>query len=120
MSDDLCAHIADLLEPLGVIRTRKMFGAHGVYCDDLMFAIVDDGALWFKVDAGTKPRYDDAGLAQFSYPKKDGSIAYMSYCQAPDDAYDDQDVMLDWAREALDVATRKKAASPKPRPRRPK
>lgn len=39
------ALLHELLEPLGAVSTRRMFGGHGVYCDGLFIAIVVDGQL---------------------------------------------------------------------------
>lgn len=34
----------------GEIRSRRMFGGHGIYRDDLMFAIVADDVLYLKAE----------------------------------------------------------------------
>ena len=33
--DDLRDHCLELLAPLGRVRSRRMFGGHGLYVDDL-------------------------------------------------------------------------------------
>lgn len=42
-------YIADQLHKAGEIRYRMMFGAYSVYCDDKLFGIVGDGALYVKI-----------------------------------------------------------------------
>jgi DNA transformation protein len=47
------------LAQLGAISSRKMFGGHGVFREDRMFAIVDsDGRSFFKVSPDRADRYD--------------------------------------------------------------
>ena len=43
-------YISELLAPLGTIRAKKMFGEYGIYCDEVFFAMVCDGFLYFQVN----------------------------------------------------------------------
>ncbi len=107
----------DLFRSFGEIRVRKMFGGAGVYCDDLFFAIMDDGAIYFKADEETRALFEGRGLAPFTFEMKDGASASMSYYAAPEDIFDDEDERRHWTTLALDAARRaakfkKKAARP--------
>jgi DNA transformation protein len=97
------------LSPLGTIRIKSMFGAFGLYADEMFFAIIDDDVLYFKADDLNRARFIEAGCEVFRYPMKDGSLAELSYYQAPETALDDQDELLDWARLGLDAALRARA-----------
>ena len=44
----------DLLSSLRGITARAMFGGFGIYKDGVMFGIVVDGELYFKVDDTNK------------------------------------------------------------------
>jgi len=99
----------DQLSPLGSIRIKPMFGAFGLYADDLFFALIDDDVLYFKADEFNRARFVEAGCAIFSYPLKDGSTNELSYYQAPETALDDQTELLDWARLGRDAALRARA-----------
>lgn len=120
MSDEFCDHVADLLRPLGSIRIRKMFGGHGVYLGDLMFGLVADDTLYFKVDAATRPRYDAAELAPFTYERAGAEPVEMSYCLAPPDGLDDGALLCEWAAEAVETAQRARAAKAAKAAKRPK
>ncbi|MDZ7628794.1 MAG: TfoX/Sxy family protein [Parvularculaceae bacterium] len=96
----------DLFHPFGAIRVKKMFGGAGVYCDDLFFAILDDGAVYFKVDDETRKEFERRGLSQFSFEMKDGASATMSYYTAPEEIFDDEDELRHWTTLALDAARR--------------
>lgn len=100
----------ELLEPLGLVSTRRMFGGHGVYCDGLFIAIVIDGRLYLKVDEQTKPDFVAAGSAPFVYLDQRKPIE-MSYWNVPEEALDSAEQMRPWAKRAIDAALRKPAAA---------
>ncbi|MEO8742468.1 MAG: TfoX/Sxy family protein [Lysobacteraceae bacterium] len=109
MSDkEFIAWLHELLDPLGRVTTRAMFGAHGLYLDGIIIGLVDEGRLYLKTDADSQPQFTDAGCKPFVYMSKYGPIA-MSYWTAPDDAMDSSEAMAPWARLALAAALRKDA-----------
>jgi len=111
MNDDdgFIAFLHELLEPLGAVSTRRMFGGHGVYCDGLFIAIVVDGQLYLKVDELTQPAFTAAGCEPFVYTSK-GKPVPMSYWNVPEEALDSADSMRPWARRAIEAALRKPVA----------
>lgn len=110
--DGFIEYLHELLEPLGHVATRSMFGGHGIYIDDLFMAIVIDGRLYLKVDAETQARFERAGCEPFVYAAK-GEPVTMSYWSAPEAAMDSSDEMASWARLAIEAAARKSAAKPR-------
>jgi len=120
MKDDgLLAHVRELLDPLGRISLRPMFGGHGVYCDGLFFAIVIDGRLYLKVDDETRAHFQAAGCAPFVYEGRSAPVE-MSYWHAPEQAMDSAEDMRPWARLAIAAAMRKPAIKVAPKTSRPK
>lgn len=111
MSNDegFIAFLHELLEPLGSISMRKMFGGHGVYCDGLFIAIVVDSQLYLKVDDITRPAFVAAGCEPFVFTSKGRSLP-MSYWNVPEEALDSAESMQPWARRAIEAALRKPAA----------
>lgn len=97
---------AELFEPFGEVTIRKMFGAAGVYCDSLFFAVLDDEVVYLKTDETTRAEFERAGCLPFSFETKDGEIAVMSYYAAPGDFYDDAEETRRWTTLALDAARR--------------
>ena len=84
------------LGPVGNISSRSMFGVFGLFDGGTMFAIVDSGgSLYFRVDSSTQGRYENAG-SQKHKP--------MPYFEVPVDVLDDDSRLLEWAREAVQVA----------------
>lgn len=93
----LIAWAKEALEPLGTITHRAMMGAAVLYCDGTVFAVVDDEAIYFKIDTASAPIWDKAGCPPFTFTGKDGETVSMNYRRAPDDVYDDPDAMREWA-----------------------
>lgn len=110
MAGSMIEWFRELLAPLGRVRTRAMFGGHGVYVEDEFVAIVVDDVLYLKVDDETRAHFEGAGSRPFVYDAGERGEVAMSYWTAPDEALDDPDAMLPWARLALAAARRKPAA----------
>lgn len=104
------AYIEDLVAPLGHVGTRRMFGGLGVFYRGLMFALIANDVLHFKVDERNRPDYEAAGMEPFSYQRKGKRATLGSYWQVPVDVLDAEDEFLIWARGAADAALRADAA----------
>ena len=106
ISSSAIEHAKELFAPFGAIRVKKMFGGAGVYCDDLFFAIMNDEAIYLKVDEESRAEFERRGLEPFIFEMKDGSSGAMNYYNAPEDIYDDEDELRRWTTLALDAASR--------------
>lgn len=104
--------IKDLFSPFGEIAIRKMFGGAGVYCDGAFFAIIGDDDLWLKVDDASRAEFEAAGLAPFEV-EMNGKVGTMSYYNAPEEIFDDNDALRHWAGLALAAAARNKKPAKK-------
>lgn len=107
-SKEFRAFVADQLAGLGPVTVRSMFGGAGIFLDGLMFALIADDVLYFKVDERTRARFEAEGLGAFAYSKGD-RVLRMSYFEIPERLYDDPAEMTDWARDAHEAALRAKA-----------
>lgn len=112
VSPEFQEHLLELLEPLGGVSIRRMFGGAGLFKSGLMFALIADEVLYLKADETTRSDFEARGLEPFRYEAKNGKRALMSYWQAPDDLLEDSDNMVDWARTAFGVALKADAAKP--------
>ena len=117
MSSDLVEHCLELLAPLGAVRAKRMFGGHGLYCDELFFALIAADRLYLKVDTATRPAFEHAGCEPFVYDAKRKAVA-MSYLSVPAEAMESPALMQPWARQALAAALRARAAKPSATPRK--
>lgn len=88
--------LQDNLLPLGEINLRKMFGGHGVFIKDKMFALVDSqGVIFFKVDDTIVSIFEDAGSTKHGR---------MPYYQVPDHVISDETTLRKWAQASINVA----------------
>lgn len=95
LDDGYIVYVMDLLEPLGTVTGRRMFGGYGIWEDGDMFALLDrESTLYFKVDDDTRARYADAGSEQFMS---------MPYWSVPAEVLEDDDTLRAWARDAITV-----------------
>ncbi len=99
------------MTPLGPVRARRMFGGHGVFLDDAMFAIIAADRLYLKADTQSAPEFEAAGSRPFGYRRR-GREVKMGYWLAPEGALDDMAALAPWAEKALAAARRAKGAYP--------
>jgi DNA transformation protein len=99
------AHIVDLLQLIGPVESKSMFGGFGMFLEGLMFGLVAGNELYLKVDTQNLQDYEDLGLQAFSF-EKNGRQIKMSYYQAPEEAMEDAELLSDWASNAYGAAMR--------------
>lgn len=113
-SKSFMSQVQETLAGLGAVRFRRMFGGAGVYWDGVMFGLIDEDVLYFKVDDTTRGRFKADGMGPFTYMTRHGPGSLTSYWRVPDRLFDEPEEMLEWAREAAGVA-RRAAAGKSPR-----
>jgi DNA transformation protein len=91
---------------LGPVAMRRMFGKTGVFCDGLMFGMVTENTLYFRVDDHNRADFKEAEVfPPLSYEKK-GRTIDLSFWRAPERLFDEPDELLTWARAAVAAARR--------------
>ena len=96
-----------VLEQLGrvaPVTSRAMFGGVGIYSDGLFFGLMDNDALYLKVDDGNRGAFEAAGTRPFD-PYGDGQHI-MQYYELPADLLEDADRLRPWVEGAIAVARR--------------
>ena len=96
-------YVIDLMQTIGPVRARAMFGGYGIFLDGVMFALIADSVLYLKVDETTEDEFKQKDLEPFSYSKK-GKIFKMSYYEAPAEVLEDSEEMHFWAKKAYNTA----------------
>ena len=99
------AYVIELMQSLGPVQAKRMFGGHGIFIDDLMFGLVADSTLYLKVDKEIENEFKAKGLEAFTYNKK-GKDVIMSYYQAPEEALEDYEEMNAWGNKSYSAALR--------------
>jgi len=102
---EFVCYVVDLMQSIGPVRAKGMFGGHGIFLDDLMFGLVADSVLYLKADKESVPGFSEKGLQAFSYGRQ-GKEFSMSYYQAPEETLEDAEEMNVWANKAYAAALR--------------
>ena len=79
------------------LKTRRMFGGHGLYLGDAFFGIVHKGSLYFRTDDASRPAYVKVGSKPFN-PR--GRQELHRYYEVPSEVLEDAEELLAWARAA--------------------
>jgi DNA transformation protein and related proteins len=93
--------ILDRLAALGDITSRPLFGGHGFYWRDVIFAISYRERLYLKVDDRSRPAFEARGMGPFR-PNERQTLK--SYFEVPPEVLDDPEALLSWAGEAIRAA----------------
>ena len=117
-SDSFAELLREQLAPLGRLTLRRMFGKTGVFCDGLMFGVVTDDTLYFRVDDHNRAAFKEAESFPPLHYEKKGSTIDLSFWRAPERLFDEPDELVTWARAALAAARRVAAKRERTAPRR--
>lgn len=112
-------YVLEQLSAFGGVTARRMFGGSGLFKSGVMFGIISDGELYFKVDDANRADYTAKKSEAFTYEARGRKIA-LSYWFVPEEIIEEPAELRIWATKAYDAAlkTRKEdAAKPKARRR---
>ena len=105
-SDSFAEFLREQLGPLGCATMRRMFGKTGVFCNGLMFGMVTDDTLYFRVDDHNRAVFKEAESAPPLSYEKQGRAIDLAFWRAPERLLDEPDELVAWARAALAAARR--------------
>jgi DNA transformation protein len=108
--DSFTVFVLNQLSALPDVRSKAMFGAHGIYSGEHFFRILDEGRLFFKTDAASQADYTARGMGPFTYESR-GKVMTMSYHEVPPEVLEQPLELVEWARRAIQVAGIKLNAS---------
>lgn len=113
LAKEMAAEFAARLETLAPVTVAGMFGGASLRSGGIVFGLIIDQELYFRVDDSSRTDYEAAGSAPFSYARKNGrEIIVGSYYNVPADVLEDDVLLNDWARmahrAAFAVAVKKK------------
>jgi DNA transformation protein len=117
-SDSFAEFLREQLAPLGRITMRRMFGKTGVFCNGLMFGMVTNDTLYFRVDEHNRAVFKEAeSVPPLSYQKKGRTIDLSFWC-VPERMLDEPEELVRWGQAALAAAHRVVAERERTAPRR--
>ena len=109
--NEFVSHLLDLLQPLGDVSARGMFGGWGIYHGGKMFALVASETFFVKTDETSRGEFESLGLSPFVYEAQGGKRAVMAYFTVPAEALDSSSLLCEWAQKGI-AAARRAAAKP--------
>src|SRR5580765_2857137 len=117
-SETYAEFLREQLAPLGHVAMRRMFGKTGVFCDGVMFGMMTENMLYFRVDDHNRAIFKEAeAFPPLNYAKK-GTTIDLSFWRVPERLIDEPDELAAWARAALAAAHRVAATRERTSPRR--
>jgi len=105
VSEEYLEFVAEQLQTIGEVTTKKMFGGAGIYHDGLFFALVANDILYFKVDDTNLFDYENAGMKPFK--PFDNKPMTMMYYEVPVNVLEDPGELGVWAKRSIEVARKK-------------
>jgi len=97
----------ELLGDISGITIRRMFSGYGVYKDGVVFGMIIDDVLYFKVDDEIKSFFENAQSKPFTYTHKSGKTVTMPYWELPPDVTEDKDELHKWVERSVSVGRKK-------------
>jgi DNA transformation protein len=89
-------YVMEKLNPLGQIKSRAMFGGYGIFHEGVMFALIADDTLYFKVNESNRDDYRWAGSQPFPHG--------VSYWEVPAEVLEDDGKLHEWAESSIAIA----------------
>ena len=108
MTNEYIEYIKEVLSPYGLVKSRAMFGGHGIYLDNMIVGLIAFGELYFKGDKETEAFYSKFDTHPFTYEGKAGKPVSMQYWKVPAEVFDSEDLMDQWVATAYQASVRAK------------
>ena len=96
VSNEYLQFIMQKLDPLGYVTSRAMFGGYGIFHEGLMFALIADDTLYFKVNESNRAMYEQAGSKPFPHG--------ISYWEVPAELLEEDGKLHEWANISIEIA----------------
>jgi DNA transformation protein len=101
-------YVADQLAALSGLVVKRMFGGVGLYCEALMFGVIDDDVVYLRVDDETRPEFVKRGMPALRPVRNKVSENYFAL---PEDVLADSEELMRWAKRAIRAAASPTAAA---------
>ncbi len=106
MSRDYLEYILDLLSHCDSITSRAMFGGYGMYKNGVIFGIIANDELYFKVDQSNIELYKKYQSEAFTFKAK-GRVSKMSYWKVPLLVMEDEAQLKNWLDQSYNISLKK-------------
>lgn len=117
LSPGFSDYVLELISGLGRVQAKRMFGGAGLFRDGVMFGLLLNDVVYFRVDDALAVDLKAQGSEPWVYTRN-GKPREMAYWRMPETAADDPDEAVAIARRAFAAAVARKAERAVPKPRR--
>lgn len=100
--------VLEQLMGFGAVTARPMFGGYGLYSNGVLFALLDDDAMFLRTDEAGRADFAAAGSRPFA--PIPGAKPMTGYWGIPIDVLEDRSELPRWCERARRVALAAKAA----------
>ncbi len=101
----------DAMQGIEGVTAKAMFGGYGLYKDGVIFGIIADDQLYFKVDNKNRSEYESRDSQPFTYEAKNKKRVAMFYWEVPADILESPHDLAEWADEAVSASCRSKKST---------
>ncbi len=110
LSPGFSDYVVELLAGMGRVQARRMFGGAGLFRDGIMFGVLLNDVVYFRVDEALQADLKALGSEPWVYTRN-GEAREMGYWRMPETAADDPDEAAEIGRRAYAAAVKRKAES---------
>ena len=96
VSNEYLQFIMQNLDLLGYVTSRAMFGGYGIFHEGVMFALIADDTLYFKVNESNRAMYEQAASKPFPHG--------ISYWEVPAELLEEDSKLHEWANISIEIA----------------
>ncbi len=108
MNNHYVEYILELLTTFGNVTAKRMFGGYGIYKEKIIFALIADNELYFKVDATNRNDYKLHNSTQLIFESKGKKLA-MPYWKVPIEILENEDMLIQFAEKSYNISLLKKS-----------
>lgn len=102
----------EVFQDIPGIQARAMFGGFGLYQDGIIFGIIVNDQIYFKVNEENIADYQAAGSEPFTYMGASGKPVSMSYWTVPVSVLKNRAELLCWIQKSIKVSSKKSTKRP--------
>lgn len=96
-------YVIDLFRNFPGITSRGMFSGWALYQDDIVFAIIAEGELYFKSDKHIQSYFEQANSHPFIYSRKDSKSITLSYWSVPEEVLENEVELSLWVERSVEA-----------------
>lgn len=96
--------LADQMDTMPSVTVSRYFAGAALRAGRVQFGFVMKGVLYLRVDDASRPAFEAAGAAPFTYAGAGKDVTVATYYEAPSEVLEDPQALSRWAARALRAA----------------